>query len=179
MHACVLIYASIHIDNHAYVYITIITGVRCTYGDDTGLYLSYECYDDLCVAERALSTTDMPITTYYCLNKNANPHWRESCNGLKDSATNVVQCCLEDDCYLQLSPRLPSEPAVSTSYPPYRPFLPNPTTAGMTVGPTRTTVSIEPTPNSVPVSSAGPTTDDAAYSTTIPSTGGTNCKFVQ
>ncbi len=62
------------------------------------------------------------VTNYYCLNKNLNPHWRESCSGLNDTNTTVIQCCSEANCNTQLFPRLPSEPTVPTTYPPYRPI---------------------------------------------------------
>ena len=83
----------------------------------------FPCSGDLCVAERAMSRTApvVPVTTYYCLDKNSNPHWRDICNGLEDTDTNVPQCCIEEDCNLRLMPRLPSETAVPTTYPPYRP----------------------------------------------------------
>ena len=54
--------------------------------------------------------------------KGTNSHWREQCDGVNDKNTTVSHCCLEDDCNLQLTPRLPSEPPLSGGYTPYRPM---------------------------------------------------------
>ncbi len=93
-----------------------------------------ECCDDLCVAQRSIDrVSKQPATLYYCLNKNLNPHWRESCSGLQDTNVTVVQCCTEENCNTQLLPRLPSEPTVPTTYPPYRPITPSTTSEPATV----------------------------------------------
>ncbi len=135
-----------------------------------------ECCDDLCVAHRSIdSVSNQPRTLYYCLNKNSNPHWRESCNGLQDTNVTVVQCCIEENCNSQLFPRLPSEPTVPTTYPPYRPTI----TPSTTSEPTAIASTNTPTTTAVSTDVPNSTNEGTADSSTITTESTTyNCKFV-
>ncbi len=134
-----------------------------------------ECCDDLCVAQRGLDwLSKQPVTLLYCLNKNLNPHWRESCSGLQDTNVTVVQCCTEENCNSQLSPRLPSEPTVPTTYPPYRPITPSTTSEPTTIAPTNTPTTAVST--DLPNSSNKGTADSST--STIESTT-YDCKFIE